>query len=77
MNKDFNVTVLTETFLKCEADRIDIPGFNAFHSIRMINRGGGCNILVDSSLESNFLPNLCVPDEVFERAPVEIKNLHV
>ena len=35
--------------------------------------GGGCNILVDSSLESNIFPVFCVVDEVFESVAVEIK----
>ena len=73
INKDFHVIVLTETFLKCESDWIDIPGFNAFHSIRTIKDGGGCTILVDSSLESNTIPNFCIVDEVFESVAVEIK----
>ena len=73
INKDFHVIVLTETFLKCESDWIDIPGFNAFHSIRTKKDGGGCTILVDSSLESNTIPNFCIVDEVFESVAVEIK----
>ena len=73
LNKVFNVIVLTENCLICESDWKDIPGFNAFHSIRTINWWGGWNVLVESSLKRNILPNLCVADELFEIVAVEIK----
>ena len=32
-----------------------------------------CTIMIDTSLESNAIPDLCVVDEVFESVAVEIK----
>ena len=74
MNKDFHVIVLTETYLKSEHDWIDVPGFNAFHLTRTRTVGGGCTIMVDSSLECSLLPNLCIESELFESVAVEIKT---
>ena len=73
MNKVFHDIVFTENILKSEFDWIDISGSNAFRSIRTMKGGGGCIVLVDSFLESNTLPNLCVDDEVIKSVTVEIK----
>ena len=66
--------VLTETLLKSEDDGIDILGFNEFYLIRTRKIGGGCNIMVDSSLECSLLPNLCIESEFFENIAVEINT---
>ena len=52
----------------------DIPCLNTLHSILTRKKGGGCTNVVDSSLESNLISNLCVVGEVFESVAVEIKT---
>ena len=52
----FHVIVLSETWLDDPAHWVPLPGYNAYHSVRSLKKGGGVTILVDEKLKSMMLP---------------------
>ena len=76
INFDFHIIVLSETWMSARSDWTFVPGYKAFHSIRMGRQGGGVSILVRSDLDAIELPNYTVNNYIFEciTLNVVIKN---
>ena len=68
------VLTLTETWTSndCDASIYDIPGYQAFHTIRD-GRSGGVSIYVKNNLKCSFVPNLSYCTVFIEICSVEIK----
>lgn len=73
LKTEFHVVILTETWLNCSSDWLDVPGFNAYHSIRHNRRGGGVTVLVHSSLVSEQLTQFTVSQNLFEMCSVQVR----
>ena len=61
----FHVIILTETWLNCQENFNEIPGYNSFHSLRPKKRGGVL-ILIQSNITAAIIPHLTAVNEVFE-----------
>ena len=68
----FQVIILTETWLNCQEDFNEIPGYISLHSLRP-KKGGGVSILIQSNITATIITHLTV-NEVFESLAVELVN---
>ena len=59
LNVKFPIVFLSETWLACETEFNDVPGYDSFHSIRS-RLGGGVSILIDNKFQANTLPSLTI-----------------
>lgn len=57
LNTKVQIIVLTETWMNDSGDWLNIPGFTAYHSVRMGKRGGGVTVLVSTALCSFSMPD--------------------
>ena len=69
----FDIIIITETWLKSENDWIDVPGYNAFHTTRNSRLGGGATILASTNLSAENVPNLTCNNECHESVGINIK----
>ena len=61
---NFEVIILTETWLNEELAWLDIPGYVAYHSKRVNRGGGGVTVLVRSNLNTMNIVDLSVNIEL-------------
>ena len=71
-NMHFSIVVLTETWLNSLSDWIDLPGFNAFHSIREGRPGGGVTIMVRSYLSVECVPAFTLVSDCHESICIDV-----
>ena len=55
LNINFTIIVLSETWMDNVDAFLDIPGSEAYHSVREGKKGGGVSILVSKNLKSNLV----------------------
>ena len=67
----FQIIILTETWLNCQEDFNEIPGFKSFHSFRP-KKGGRVSSLIQSNITAAIIPHLTAVNEVFESLAVEL-----
>ena len=68
----FTTIALSETWLKRENKSCyDIKGYNAEHTVRHKNNGGGVSLFVRSGLEYHLRPDLTVMSDVLESLFIE------
>ena len=68
----FDVIVITETWLKSVNDWTDVEGYDAYHSIRENKNGGGVTILVNNDLCSENLTTLTCNNDCHESVGISL-----
>ena len=68
-----DIFVLTETWMN-DFDNINIPGYNAYHTIRTWGRSGGVSIFVRSDFMSKNIVDFSYSNTSIEICTVEIKS---
>lgn len=66
-NSNFDLIVLTETWLKSEdeAERFQISGYTHYYNFRKTTKGGGVSIFVHNKLKHSQTEELCLNDNHF------------
>ena len=72
LNVKFPIVFLSETWLSCESEFNDVPGYDSFHSIRS-RLGGGVSILIDNKFQANTLPSLTINNDLIESVGVKME----
>ena len=68
----FDVIVITGTWLKSHNDWTDVEGYDAYHSIRDNKNGGGVTILVNNDLCSENLTTLTCNNDCNESVGISL-----
>ena len=71
MKVEFQVIVLTETWLDTINDWNELPGYTAYHSIRSDRGGGGVTVLISSAIQSELVNELSFVNDLFEYCSVK------
>lgn len=70
----FSVIILTETWLRSTHDWMEMPGYEAFHSVREGRMGGGVTALVRSDLSAEIMPNVTINNDCYESVGVSVMD---
>lgn len=72
LKTEFQVIVLSETWLNDPSEFITLDGYKDYHSVRSNGRGGGVSILVRNNIHSQLLPQFTLNNNVLEVCSVEL-----
>ena len=62
--------MVTETWFFSKDKLLDIPGYNAFHSFRTEQVGGGVSIFIKDNIKAEFIDELSQVSEHYESCSV-------